>query len=119
MQYLSFSDGATSKELLGQHRSHKRCGFNPWIGKIPWRGKWQPTPVFLPESPMDRGPAGYHSCGCKELDTTERLSTYMQYLVFIWPVTLQLFSKGIFRSFGNRRVNGVASLSKDLCYPGV
>ena len=27
---------------------HKRHGFNPWIRKIPWRRKWQPTPVFLP-----------------------------------------------------------------------
>ena len=26
----------------------KRCEFDPWIGKIPWRRKWQPTPVFLP-----------------------------------------------------------------------
>ena len=26
----------------------RRCGFNPWIRKIPWRRKWQPTPVFLP-----------------------------------------------------------------------
>ena len=26
----------------------KRRGFNPWVGKIPWRRKWQPTPVFLP-----------------------------------------------------------------------
>ena len=25
-----------------------RCGFDPWVGKIPWRRKWQPTPVFLP-----------------------------------------------------------------------
>ena len=28
-----------------------QCGrprFNPWVGKIPWRGKWQPTPVLLP-----------------------------------------------------------------------
>ena len=25
-----------------------RCGFNPWVGKIPWRGIWQPTPVSLP-----------------------------------------------------------------------
>ena len=25
-----------------------RPGFNPWVGKIPWRRKWQPTPVFLP-----------------------------------------------------------------------
>ena len=24
-------------------------GFNPWVGKIPWRRKWQLTPVFLPE----------------------------------------------------------------------
>ena len=27
----------------------KRCSFDPWVGKIPWRRKWQPTPVFLPE----------------------------------------------------------------------
>ena len=26
----------------------RRCGFDPWIGKIPWKKKWQPTPVFLP-----------------------------------------------------------------------
>ena len=27
----------------------RRSGFNPWVGKIPWRRKWQLTPVFLPE----------------------------------------------------------------------
>ena len=26
----------------------KRLGFDPWVGKIPWRRKWQPTPIFLP-----------------------------------------------------------------------
>ena len=26
----------------------RRCRFNPWVGKILWRRKWQPTPVFLP-----------------------------------------------------------------------
>ena len=25
-----------------------RPGFNPWVGKIPWRRKWQPTPALLP-----------------------------------------------------------------------
>ena len=25
-----------------------RPGFDPWVGKIPWRRRWQPTPVFLP-----------------------------------------------------------------------
>ena len=29
-------------------RKHKRHGFNTWVGKIPWRRKWQPSPVFLP-----------------------------------------------------------------------
>ena len=32
-----------------------RCRFDPWVGKIPWKKKWQPTPVFLLENPMDRG----------------------------------------------------------------
>ena len=31
-----------------QCRRLKRCGFNPWVRKIPWRRKWQPTPVFWP-----------------------------------------------------------------------
>ena len=26
----------------------RRCGFNCWVGKIPWRRKWQPTPILLP-----------------------------------------------------------------------
>ena len=40
-------------------QSHcRRCtrrGFSPWVGKIPWRRKWQPTLVFLPGESMDRG----------------------------------------------------------------
>ena len=27
---------------------YRRWGFDPWVGKIPWSGKWQPTAVFLP-----------------------------------------------------------------------
>ena len=39
----------------------KTSGFNPWVGKIPWRREWQPIPVFLPgESHGQRSPAG---CG--------------------------------------------------------
>ena len=38
----------------------KRCGFNPWIRKIPWRA-WQPTPVFLPGESYNRGPGGLKS----------------------------------------------------------
>ena len=40
-----------------------------WIGTIPWRRKWQPTPVFL----LGKSLAGYSLWGCKELDITEQL----------------------------------------------
>ena len=51
-----------------------RPGFNPWVGKISWRRKWQPTPVFLPgKSHGQRNLVGYSPWGCKESDTTERL----------------------------------------------
>ena len=33
----------------------RRHWFDPWIGKIPWRGKWQPILVFCLENPVDRG----------------------------------------------------------------
>ena len=42
-----FPGGASGKESTCQCRTHKRCGFDPWVGKIPWRRAWQPTPVFL------------------------------------------------------------------------
>ena len=49
-RYLTgFPGGASGEEPACQCRRHKRLGFYPWIGKIPWRRKWQPTPVFLPE----------------------------------------------------------------------
>ena len=38
----------------------RRSGFDPWVGKIPWRRAWQPTPVFLPrECHGRRSLAGY------------------------------------------------------------
>ena len=47
---------------------------HPWVGKIPWRRKWQPTPVFLPgESHGRKSLVGYCPQGRKELDTAERL----------------------------------------------
>ena len=49
-------------------------GFDPWVGKISWRRKWQPTPVLLPgESQGWRSLVGYSPQGHKESDTTKRL----------------------------------------------
>ena len=52
----------------------RRPGFNPWVGKIPWRRVWQPIPVFLPgKSHGQRSLVGYSLWGLKGLDTNERL----------------------------------------------
>ena len=56
-----FPGGASGKEPACQCRRHKRCRFDPWVGKIPWRRAWQPTPVFLPEeSHGQRSLVGYN-----------------------------------------------------------
>ena len=52
----------------------RRCGFDPWIRKIPWRRKRQPTPVLLPgESQWWRSLVGYSPWGRNESNTTEQL----------------------------------------------
>ena len=45
---LGFPSGASDKEYACQWRRCKICGFDPWIGKIPWSKKCQPALVFLP-----------------------------------------------------------------------
>ena len=60
------------KEPTFQCRRHR---FNPWVRKIPWRRKWQPTPIFLlGEFHGQRSLAGYSPKGSKESDTTEQQS---------------------------------------------
>ena len=46
--HLGFFGGASGKESTCQSRRCKRPGFDPWVGKIPWRKAWQPSLVFLP-----------------------------------------------------------------------
>ena len=60
----------SGKESPCQSKRCRRYGFDPWVGKIPWRRKWWPNPVFLPEkSQGQRSLLGYSPWGRKELDT--------------------------------------------------
>ena len=47
--------GPSDKEPACQWRRHKRQRVNPWVRKIPGRRKWQPTPAFCLENPLERG----------------------------------------------------------------
>ena len=68
---LAISRWLSNKEPACQCR---RCRFCPWVGKIPWSRKWQPTPVFLPgKSHGQRSLVGYSPWGRKEPDMTEQL----------------------------------------------
>ena len=67
----------SGKEPACQYRRRKRCRFDPWVGKIPWRRKWQPTPVSLSgKSHGQRRLVGYSPWGCRELGMTEQRSTH-------------------------------------------
>ena len=69
---MGFPAGTSGKEPACQCRRSKRCGFDPWVRKIPWSRKWQPTPVFLPgKSQGQRSLVGYNPGHCKESDVTE------------------------------------------------
>ena len=66
--------GAGSKESAC-NAEDTRLRFNPWVGKIPWRRKWLPNPVFLPrEFHGQRSLAGHRPWGHKESDTTKQLT---------------------------------------------
>ena len=71
--------GTSGKEFICQCRRQKRSRFDPWVGKIPWRMAWQPTPVFLPtESHGHRSLVGYtvHRV-TKSRTQPKRLSTHV------------------------------------------
>ena len=71
----SFPGGASGKEHICQCRRRKRHGFDPWVGKIPWRRVGQPTPLFLPgKFHGQRSLVGYSPWDCKESDTTEHFT---------------------------------------------
>ena len=53
-----------------QSRSCRRHRFDPWVRKIPWRRKWQPTPVFLPGKSHGQRSLAVHGI-TKELNITE------------------------------------------------
>ena len=60
----------SAKDSPCQRRRHKRCGFDPWVRKIPWSRKWQPTPVFLPgKFHGQRSLVGYSPWGQTRLST--------------------------------------------------
>ena len=95
---LGFPGGATGKEPACRCRRHKRHGFDPWVGSIPRRRAWQPTPVFLPGESYRQEPGRLQSMGshrvrhdwsnlaCKH--ARENLCPWIFCSVMLWGLTL-------------------------------
>ena len=76
----------SGKESACQCRRRKRCGLDPWVGKISWRRKWRPTQCSCLENSMDRGAwwAIVHG-GCEESGTNEHTApSYEIQTVWFW-----------------------------------
>ena len=64
IMYMRFPRCLRVKKTSQQCR---RCRFHLWVGKILWRRKWQPTPVFLPgKSCGQRNLVGYSPWDCRD-----------------------------------------------------
>ena len=69
-----FPGGTRGKDSTCQCRRQKRCSFDPWVRKIPWRRAWQTARVFSPvKSHEEKTLAGYSSWSHKESHMAERL----------------------------------------------
>ena len=72
-----------------------RPGFDPWVGKVPWRRKWQSTPVLLPgKSHGQRSLVDYSPWSWEELDMTEQLSTHRTVVFLVFGETSICFPSG-------------------------
>ena len=90
------------KNLSASAGDYKRYVFDPWVGKIPWGRRWQPTPLFLPgEFHEQRSLVGPSPWGCKESDMTKRLTFFKKVMenficTNLWIITWEtVFRKAL------------------------
>ena len=66
-----FPGGSVVKNPPANAGDGRDTEFDPWVGKIAWKRKWQPTPVFLPGKPLGwRSLVGYSPWGCRPSNFT-------------------------------------------------
>ena len=79
---MSFPGGSV---VIGSTYQCRRHQFSSWVGKIPCRREWQPTPVFLPRKFNGQGSLpGYRPRDCKESDTTEHSTLVKNRFWTLW-----------------------------------
>ena len=122
---MGFPVGASGKEPTRQCRRCKRCGFDPWVTKIPWERKWQLTPVWPEEpgslgheDPLGKEMATYYSILSWRIPWTEEPATVhrvakswtqlKQFSTHMWRLTLDCLAR---KWEGAQRVEQVVVVS--------
>ena len=83
--------GSTVIKNLPANAGDMRCGFDSWVGKIPWRRAQNRSPVFLPgESHGQRSLGGYSPWGHKESDVTEHNTQAAAYAACLLLVNMKV-----------------------------
>ena len=113
---MDFPGGARSKEPVCQCRRQKRCRFDPWVRKVPWRRQWAPTPVFLPGTSHDRGAwwATAHRSQLDMTEATERIHTQV-FSPILWVAFLHCIDSVILSTFLIFMKSNVSMFSFVLC----
>ena len=90
MSVTGFPSGSAVKNV------RRRLGFDPWVGLIPWSGKWQPTRVFLPGKSLgQRSLKGCNPRGLKELDRAGWTHTHTECTVEAYLTDLTQCAKSM------------------------
>ena len=96
--------------LLKNLLAIRRPGFNPWVGKIPWKREWLPAPVFWPGQFQGL----YSPWGHKESDVTEQLSL-SAYFHFQGGENLYMFRESVKSAIGNiKEVSNIKFPSRNI-----
>ena len=96
--YFGFPRWVSGKESACQCRRRRRHGFDPWVGKVPWRRKWQPTPLFLPgKSHGQRNLVDYSPWSFKRV--RHGLATKQQTIFYCLPVLCNLTNTVVWDTF--------------------
>ena len=102
----------------------RRPGFNPWVGKIPWRRKWQPPAVFLPGKSHGQRSLVDYRLQRGGLDLVTEHSTDINPNLLIYPplllspsTTVSLFSMSIGLFYKSVQFSSVTQSCPTLCDP--
>ena len=109
--YMELSGWLSGKDPAYQCR---RRGFEPWVQKIPWRRKWESTPIFLPGKSQGQETGGYSPWGCRVGHARARVSiTYYLYIG-----ALQDLTERCDRTGRSAKASGEAEYKPSLAWPG-